>query len=347
MSDWVLVRQNQAGRIRLGQGGTTGDKELQGAGDDLEFDGEAGEGLAVDLGVDGILVERFANDGVGFVEVDPFGAAKIAHPERGQVAQIAEATLRGESHDFELVFEEIGVGGDLEGAAVIFGAANDGKGDVELLIADAKAEMLEIVTKDFAGAFPPVGQYADAGFQVEVEGIDDHAVGSGAADAEKIFLLSGIFEGSRQAEGNFFHRAANELFGGAGNVPGEIQFLGEDVGGTSGKKGERDAVAVLVGGEAVDDFVESAVAAAGDDQAAAFGGSALCNFRGVARAGGLRKFGFDATSGKNMASRIKRAAAAVASAAGVGIVNQQSVSKIRSHRWFKATPFVPQDIHSI
>src|SRR6266403_917989 len=50
------------------------------------------------------------------------------------------------------------------------------------------------------------------------------------------------------------------------------------------------AVAVLLGGESVDDFVEGAVAAAGDDQAAAFEGCALGDFRGVARAGGFGKF---------------------------------------------------------
>src|SRR5467141_1502448 len=178
--------------------------------------------------------------------------------------------------------------------------------------------MLEIVAKNFAGAFPPVGQHADAGFQVKVEGINDHAVGSGTADAEEIFFLMGMFERSRQTEGDFFHGAANEFFGGAGNVPGQIQFLGENVGGAAGKKGEWDAVAVLVSGEAVDDFIEGAIAAAGDDQAAAFGGGALGDFRGVARAGGFRKVGFDAAGGKNVTSRIERALAAFASAPGVG-----------------------------
>src|SRR5260370_25696657 len=125
-----------------------GDEELQGAGDDLEFDGEAGEGLAVNLGVNRIVVERFTNDGVGLVEVDALGAAEIAHPECRQVAQIAEATLRSESHDFELVFEEIGVRGDLEWAAVIFGASDDGDSAVEFFIADANAQSLDFVTKN-------------------------------------------------------------------------------------------------------------------------------------------------------------------------------------------------------
>jgi len=72
-----------------------GDEEFQSAGDDFELDGEASERLTVDLGVEGFFVERLADYGVGFVEMDAFGATEVAHPEGGQVAQITEAALRG------------------------------------------------------------------------------------------------------------------------------------------------------------------------------------------------------------------------------------------------------------
>ncbi len=156
-----------------------------------------------------------------------------------------------------------------------------------------------------------------------------------------------MFERSRQAECDFFHRAANEFFGGAGDVPGQIQFLCEDVGGAAGKKSKRNAVAVLVRRQAVDDFVERAITAAGNDEAAALGGGTLGNFRGMAWASGFLKFGFDAAGGKNVARGIESAAAALATVAGIGIVNQQSVSEICGHRWFRFMPFVRQDIHSI
>src|SRR5712692_9408148 len=212
-----------------------GDQEFQGAGDDFEFDGEAGEGLAVDLGGEGILVERLAEHGVGLVEMHARGAAEGAHPECGQVAQVAKATLGGEGHDFELIFEEVGAGGDFERASVIFGAADDGQRSKQFLIANDNAEMRETVAKDFAGALPPVGQHAKTRFQVEVEGIDDHAVRTGAANAEKILFLFGLFEGSRQPERDFFYGAANELIGRAGNIPGQTQFFGENVRGSAGK----------------------------------------------------------------------------------------------------------------
>src|SRR5258708_39455770 len=108
-----------------------------------------------------------------------------------------------------------------------------------------------------------------------------------------MLFLFGLFEGSRQAERDFLHCASNELLGGAGNIPGQIQFLGEDVGSSAGKKGERYAVAVLVGCQAVDDFIERAVTAAGADKAAAFVSGAGFGFCGIAPAGGFGKFGFE------------------------------------------------------
>src|SRR5215469_16619498 len=96
--------------------------------------------------------------------------------------------------------------------------------------------MLEFVAEDLAEALPPIRENADAGFEAEADGVDDHAVGAGAGDAEKIFFLFGLLKRSGEAEGDFLDRAMNELFRGARNVPGEIEFFGEDVGGAAGKK---------------------------------------------------------------------------------------------------------------
>src|SRR4029077_10814640 len=129
-----------------------------------ELHGEASERFPVDLSVDRILVERFADDGVGFVEMHALGAAQVAHPKGGQVAQIAQTALRGERHDFELVFKEIGTRGDFEWTPVIFGAANDRQRSVEFQIADDNSKMREAVTESFASTLPPVGQNSEASF---------------------------------------------------------------------------------------------------------------------------------------------------------------------------------------
>src|SRR5438874_11803695 len=161
--------------------------------------------------------------------------------------------------------------------------------------------MREFVTKNLTDACPPVRENADARFQAEVDGVDHGAIRAGAGEAEKILFLFGLLEGSGEAERDFFDGAVNEFFGGARNVPGEIEFLGEDVGGAAGKKRERNAVAVLLGSKPVDDFVERAVTAASDDEAAIFGSGARGDFGGVAGAGGFGELGVDAARSKDVA----------------------------------------------
>ena len=70
-----------------------------------------------------------------------------------------------------MIFEEVRAGGDFEGATVIFGAADDRQGSVEFLIADDNAEMAKIVAENLANALPPVGENAEARFQIEIEGV--------------------------------------------------------------------------------------------------------------------------------------------------------------------------------
>jgi hypothetical protein len=283
------------------------------------------------LGVDGIRIEGLAEEGVGFEELDASGAAEFVEPERWQIAQIAEAAASGQSEDFEAVLEEVGFGGDFKGAAVILRAADDDQRGIDGAATAGDAEMREFVAEDFADAFPPVRENAHAGFEAEINGVDDHAVGAGAGDAEKIFFLFGLLEGSGEAESDFLNRAVDEFFSGFGNVPGEVEFFGEDVGGAAGEKRERDTVAVLVSGEAVDDFVERAVAAAGDDQAAIFGGGARGNLGGVAGAGGFGEVRVNAARGENVARFVEQAAASVAAVAGIGIVDEKRVLEAGDH----------------
>src|SRR5260370_1415477 len=62
-----------------------GDEGFEGAGDDLEFDGKAGEGRAVNLSVDRIVAEGFADQRISFPEMNALCPAKIAHPKRWQI----------------------------------------------------------------------------------------------------------------------------------------------------------------------------------------------------------------------------------------------------------------------
>ena len=88
-SDGVRYKGNSQRRL-------PGDQEFQGFGDDFKFDGEAGEGFAIDLGVNGLIVNGHTEDRVGFVKVDVFLAAEFVEVERAEVAQVAEATAGGQ-----------------------------------------------------------------------------------------------------------------------------------------------------------------------------------------------------------------------------------------------------------
>src|SRR6266404_4011158 len=272
--------------------------------------------------------------------MDAFRLTQIAEPQAGQIAQIAQAALRGKGHEFEVVLKEIGAGGDLEGAAVVFGAAHDDQRCFDHFFVGGDSKTREIVAEKLASALPPVGEDAEASFEIQVDAINDHAIRARAANAQEIFFLFGLFEWGGQTERNFFHGAANELFRGAGDVPGQIQFFCENVRSSAGKQREGNAVPVFLRCKTVDDFVQRAVTAAGDDEVAAFVGCALRDFGGMPRAGGFREIGFDPAAGKNAARLVEQAPAAAAAVAGVRIVNQQSVSKSESHRWFKDVPFV-------
>src|SRR5262249_149313 len=159
--------------------------------------------------------------------------------------EVAKAALGSERAEFEFVFVQIGLRCDLEGAAVVFGAADNNQRRVYFLASACDAKMGEFVTEDFARALPPVGEDADAGFEVGVDRVDDHAVGASACDAEKVACFFWLLEGSGEAQGDIFELAVNQFFRGARNVPRKIELLGEDVGGSAGKKREWDAMSIL------------------------------------------------------------------------------------------------------
>ena len=85
-------------------------------------------------------------------------------------------------------------------------------------------------------------------------------------------------------------------------------------------------MAVLLGGQPVDDFVERAIATASDHQLTAFNGRLLRHLRGVARSTRFDELGFDSAAGEDATSLVKHLTTASAAVAGVRIVDQQSIS---------------------
>src|SRR5690349_2475010 len=305
-----------------GRGGSR-DEQLQSPRDDAELHRKPRQRFAVHLGVNGTCIKWLADETVGFPEVDTIRLTQIAEPERWQVAQILEAALRGQCQQFELILIEVRAGGDLERPAVMFGAADHDQGSVQAFFGCLHSEAREFVAEYFAGALPPVGKDSEARFQFEIDRIGDLAVGPGAGDAEKIAALFGAIEGSCQAERQFTNFAANELLGSATDVPGQVQFLREHVGSAGWKERKGYAVAVLLHSQAVYDFVDSAVAPAGDHKLAACLTGIRCQLSGFARGRSLRQSDLDAFLRENAAGFLELLAPCITAPTGIGIVDQK------------------------
>src|ERR1700720_1757722 len=118
----------------------------------------------------------------------------------------------------------------------------------------------------------------------------------------------------------------NQFFGGTGNVPGQVQFLSQDIRGSSGQKAQRDAVAVLRLGKTIHNLVQCSVATARDDQLPPLDGSALGHFGGLAGAAGFHKFSVNASGRQDSAGFVEHATSSAAAIPGVRVVDQQCVS---------------------
>src|SRR6516165_946121 len=103
---------------------------------------------------------------------------------------------------------------------------------------------------------------------------------------------------------------------GTRNVPGKIELFGKDVGSSAGKQCQGHAIAIRSSGQAVYNFIEGAVAAAGDDELTMFADGLLSDLNGVTGSGSLREFGLDTVRSKNTACLVEKLATPIAAITG-------------------------------
>src|SRR6185437_10585559 len=171
---------------------------------------QACERFTIDLRVNWIRFNRLTHQTVGLPKIDAFLLAQIAEPKGRQVAQISQAALRTEANEFKLVFEQVGLRGDFERAAVVFRATNNDQRDFSRLPFDADPKMVKFVIEDFARALPPVSEDAQAGFEFEIHRVGDATVGTGARDGKKVARLFGLLERRGEPERNVTDFAARQ-----------------------------------------------------------------------------------------------------------------------------------------
>src|SRR5256712_6788996 len=90
-------------------------------------------------------------------------------------------------------------------------------------------------------------------------------------------------------------------------------------------------------GQTVDDFVDGAVSAAGNDELAAFGSGAAGDFGGIAWPVCLREIGVNACGGENAPCAVQITKTPTAAIAGSRVVNQERVGKSCEHAFRQAS----------
>ncbi len=114
------------------------------------------------------------------------GRAQPPGAQKRQIAQIPPAAGGRADHEFELAGVEVGLGGDLEGSAVVFRPASDDERTFDRLVAGGHAKSGKTIGDKLPQAFGPVRENPGAFLEAEAQSVDDCAVGSGAANGEKI-----------------------------------------------------------------------------------------------------------------------------------------------------------------
>ncbi len=165
--------------------------------------------------------------------------------------------------------------------------------------------------------FEVVGSHASAilefgGEFVEEVGVDPDAGGddevAGGGLAVEVFVLDA-------AKGNAAEGSGDGGFGGVAGAKRDAEVVSESVGGAEGENGESDGGA----GESLNDVVDGAIAAAGEDGVAASGNGAAGVVGGFVAGAADGEFGADSGGLDDADGVVEFGVALFAAAAGVGI----------------------------
>src|SRR2546423_5382128 len=95
----------------------------------------------------------------------------------------------------------------------MFCATDDDEGGFDGLIFRFDVEAREFVIEDFARTLPPVSEDTHFCLELEIDGVSDAAVRTGASDAEKIASFLRFVYGSGEAESDLADGSAHETLG--------------------------------------------------------------------------------------------------------------------------------------
>lgn len=265
---------------------------------DAEGGGKSAGEFAVDFHGDvvGAGDAQFA----GVEVVDILELRMHARDRAGEVAQEIEVADVFRYDHVEQAVVEAGVGEDFDRHTVVATIADE---DEAAVTGDAVAFDGEL-GRAFGGelgGIDEIAKGAEALFELTGGAGDDLRIEADASELDEVLVI-GLREVDLTGGARF------DDFPSFLDVAGEAEFVGEDIHGSHGEDAERAAAA----GDAVDDFIDGAVAARSDDDAASVRRCALGDAACIAgRLGGL-----DAGAGEG-ADFLPSGASAVAAGSGI------------------------------
>ena len=240
------------------------DDHAEGASLDGEGDGERADVFAVEF--EGVRRAAGEPDVVAAKPSNVAGPMElIRQPTPAKLEERRHIGARPDHH-FELAILQVGTGKDRDASAIETSIADEDEfaGGGVNAVGDGELRKL---AGERAEAGGDVGERADLFFVLPVHQFDGARVEARAGQLREVtadgFPVEGVFGGG-QIDAAFAARADDSP--GIQEIHGQAEFLGEDVDGAEGQHAETDArERVRHIAEAVEDFVDGAVAAGGDD----------------------------------------------------------------------------------
>ncbi len=174
-------------------------------------------------------------------------------------------------------------------------------------------------TAELPQAAVPVGELAQSALEVQIEFVNDARVEAHAGHENEVPAgLFGLSFRESDAERNANRHGVQKLARGVIGPVRESDFVGQNVRRPGGQNSERN----VRSGDPVDDFVDGAVAARGENQIAAAFHGLRGQFAGALRAGRGEKFDLRARLLEDMNGLIQTRASRPFQSAGKRVVDE-------------------------
>ena len=277
---------------------TLREQERDGVGDYGDGAGKEAEEFAIGLDVHRGIGDRTQFDAVRPNDANAFHAAEAIDQNAEEESNVVFPAVAFEDDHFKIVVGEANLPGDFEIASVVADSGEESEGcdAVDAIDGDAEAALM---AADLPQTAVPVGQLAELLFEIEIEFVNDAGIESNTGHQKEMArgLAFELNESCPGADGYGI-----EKFGGrAVWSAAQSDFAREHVCSARRKGAEND----LRADDAVEDFVDGAVAAGGQKKVEAAVDGVATEFAGHVGTGGGQELHVPASASKALDSGVE------------------------------------------